>query len=92
MKLVTYKLKKVSAGLRAGIFLDEDYILDLHAAAALYLKEAEQEKKPYDLATELMTGDLKKILEKGRLAMNLARQTYKNFLKWQKAQKSPCAE
>lgn len=90
MKLVTYELKKSKAkGLRTGIFVDDDYILDLHAAAALYLREKEQEKKPYDLANELMMGDIKKILEKGKWAMNLARKTYNNFLKWQKAQKKP---
>lgn len=90
MKLLTYELKKGKAkGFRAGIFLDEDSILDLPAATALYLKEEEQEKKPYDLAAELMAGDIRKILEKGRWAMDLARKTYKNFLKWQKAQKKP---
>lgn len=90
MKLVTYELKKSKAkGLRVGIFAEGDYILDLHAAVALYLREEEQEKKPYDLANELMVGDIKKILEKGKWAMNLARKTYNNFLKWQKAQKKP---
>lgn len=90
MKLVTYELKKSKAkGLRVGIFAEGDYILDLNAAVALYLREEEQEKKPYDLANELMMGDIKKILEKGKWAMNLARKTYNNFLKWQKAQKKP---
>jgi len=92
MKLVTYELKRSKAReLKTGVFLDGDFILDLQAAAAFYLKEKEKEKekKAYDLAAELMTGDIKKILEKGRAAMSLARSTYKNFLKWQRDQKKP---
>lgn len=88
MKLLIYELKKGKGReLRAGVFLDGDLILDLQAAAALYLQEEEQEKKPYDLVAELMAGDLKEILGKGKSAMNLAQKTYKNFLKWPKTQK-----
>ncbi len=81
MKLVTYEIKKAKkGGTRVGIFLEGDYILDLQAASALYLREEEQEKKPYDLAGELFAGDIKRVLEKGKMAINLAQKTYKNFL------------
>lgn len=88
MKLITYELKKGKVReSRTGIFFDGDFILDLQTAAALYLREEEKEKRPYDLAAELIGGELVKILKKGRATMILAQKAYKNFLKRQRAEK-----
>lgn len=89
MKLVSFGLKgDKEKRIRLGIMV-EDAILDLPPAAALFLKEIEKEKNPYLLAEEALGGDMKSFLEKGRMAMSLARQTYKNFLRWRKEEVKP---
>jgi acylpyruvate hydrolase len=58
-----------------GVLLDEKSILNLHPAAALYLKEVEKEKKPYLPAAQLFPGDMGAFLGQGEEAMKLARLT-----------------
>ncbi len=88
MKLVTFGLKggKTRPAM-VGVLLEEDLILDLQAAAALYLKEAEKEKNPYPLAGRLIPADMTVFLGQGKTAMNLARRTVKAISKWRKREK-----
>jgi acylpyruvate hydrolase len=58
-----------------GVLLDENSILNLHPAAALYLKEVEKEKKPYRPAAQFIPADMSAFLEQGQEAMKLARLT-----------------
>ncbi|MBI5967617.1 MAG: fumarylacetoacetate hydrolase family protein [Deltaproteobacteria bacterium] len=51
-------------------------MLNLQAAAALYLKEVEKEKRPYLLASQLIPTDMGAFLAQGEQAMNLARLTF----------------
>ena len=88
MKLVTFGLKgdKKRQPL-VGVLLDEDLILNLQPAAALYLKEVEKEKNPYPLAGQLIPADMTGFLGQGKAAMNLARRTVKAITKWQETEK-----
>lgn len=88
MKLVTFGLKgSKERQPMVGVILDEDIILNLQPAAALYLKELEKEKDPYLLAGQLIPADMVGFLRHGKSAMNLARRTIKAIAKWQKAEK-----
>jgi acylpyruvate hydrolase len=58
-----------------GIPLEENFILNLNPAAALYLKEVEKEKKPYPPAAKLIPADMSAFLKQGEEAMRLARLT-----------------
>ena len=84
MKLVTFAMKGGKGGeSMIGALLDEDSVLSLQPAAALYLKEEEKEKDPYELASRLIPGGMTAFLERGKPAMNLARRTVKAVSKWQ---------
>jgi len=65
-----------------GVVLDENSVLNLHPAAALYLKEVEKEKKPYLRASQFIPADMTAFLEQGAKAMNLARLTLDFVLPW----------
>ena len=71
-----------------GVLLDADSILNLHPAAALYLKEVEKEKKPYPRAAQFIPADMAAFLGRGVEAMNLARRTL-DFISplWQQEKK-----
>ena len=87
MKLVTFQSKGGRRGeSMIGALLDDDSVLSLHPAAALYLK-AEKEKNPHDLASRLIPADMTAFLERGKRAMTLARRTLKTIAKWQKTEK-----
>jgi acylpyruvate hydrolase len=58
-----------------GILLEENFILNLRPAAALYLKEVEKEKKPYLPAAKLIPADMGAFLGQGKEAMKLSRLT-----------------
>lgn len=88
MKLVTFGLKgSKEKQLLLGVILDEDIILNLQPAAALYLKEFEKEKNPYPLAAQLIPADMVGFLRQGKAAMNLARRTMKAIAKRPKTEK-----
>ena len=71
-----------------GVLLGEDSVLNLHPAAALYLKEAGKEKKPYPTASQLLPLDMAAFLGQGVDAMNLARRTLDFILPlWQQEKK-----
>jgi len=73
-----------------GVVLEEDYVLNLHPAAALYLKEAENEKKPYPAASQLIPTDMTAFLGRGVEAVNLARRISDFILPlWQQGKKKP---
>ncbi len=88
MKLVTFGLKGAKKGQpMVGVLLDEDIVLDLQPAAALYLKEEEKEKNPYPLAEQLIPADMVGFLGQGKAGMSLARRTVKAITKWQEMEK-----
>ncbi len=88
MKLATFELKAGRKGqFRIGALADENTIIDLQAAAALYLKETQKEKKPYEEAERLIPSDMIAFLERGRKAMSLARRTLQAFPRWQEGRK-----
>ncbi len=88
MKLVTFGLKGGKKGQPwVGVLLEEDILLNLQPAAALYLKEAEKEKNPYPLAERLIPADMIGFLGQGKAGMNLARRTVKAITKWQEMAK-----
>ena len=62
-------------GRMLGVVLEEDSVLNLHPAAALYLKEIEKEKKPYLRAAQFIPADMAAFLGQGVEAMDLARRT-----------------
>jgi len=71
-----------------GVVLEEDSVLNLHPAAALYLKEVEKEKKPYLRASQFIPADMAAFLGQGVEAMNLARRTFDFiFPLWQQEKK-----
>ncbi|HSR11238.1 MAG TPA: hypothetical protein VLS90_07305, partial [Thermodesulfobacteriota bacterium] len=88
MRLGTFEAKGGPKGQALiGILMDGNSVLNLNAAAPLYLKEAEKEKKPYEEAARLIPPSVIGLLEKGRGAMALARNTFKALSKWQKEEK-----
>ena len=89
MKFATFvRDGQKEAGFVLGALLDEDSILDLHPAAALYLKEIEKEKKPYLPASQYIPADMGAFLAQGEKAMNLAHRTLDFILpSWQQKKK-----
>jgi acylpyruvate hydrolase len=85
MRLVTF-VPKGGKGNQplVGAVLNDDSVLSLQAAAALYLKEAEKEKNPYPLASRLIPNDMGAFLGLGRAAFSLARRTVKSASPWVK--------
>jgi len=76
MRFVTFVKDSQKEGKHIlGAHLDENSILNLQAATALYLKEVEKEKRPYLLASQLIPTDMGAFLAQGEQAMNLARLT-----------------
>jgi len=74
MKLITFgKGEQEDRKRMLGALLDENLILHLPPAAALYLKEVEKERRPYQLASQLIPGDMAAFLAQGDQAMRLAR-------------------
>lgn len=94
MKLATWMKKgQEREEPRLGILLDDQSMLDLQPAAALYLREKEKEKRSSRLAAELIPMDMCGFLGKGEEAINLARltldfvQTYRQEFKSEKGEK-----
>src|SRR3989304_1804935 len=89
MKFTTFVPRSQKDGVRLlGVVLEEDSVLNLHPAAALYLKEAKKEKKPYQSASQLVPVDMASFLGQGGEAMNLARRTLDFiFPLWQQGKK-----
>jgi acylpyruvate hydrolase len=90
MKFTTFVSgsQKDGGKMMVGVILGEDSVLNLHPAAALFLKEAEREKKPYRLASQLIPADMTAYLGQGVEAMNLARRTFDFiFPLWQREKK-----
>jgi len=89
MKFTTFVIKdRKEEGLMLGVLLDENSILHLNPAAALYLKEVEKEKKPYQSASQLIPADMAAFLGQGAAAVDLARLTFKFiFPLWEQKQK-----
>ena len=76
MKFTTFVPAIQKDGVRIlGVVLEENSVLNLPAAAALYLKEAEKEKRPYPRVSQFIPADMGAFLERGAEAMNLARRT-----------------
>ena len=76
MKLATWIKKEKKGGEpRIGVLLDDPCMLDLQAAAALYLREVEKETRSSRLAAEFIPMDMCAFLGIGDEAMNLARRT-----------------
>jgi acylpyruvate hydrolase len=92
MKFTTFvSSKEKDRGRMLGVVLDENSILNLHPAAALYIKEVEKEKKPYLRASQFIPADMAAFLEQGGEAMNLARRTIDFILPlWQEGKKKAC--
>ena len=89
MKFTTFvPSKEKDGGRMLGVILDENSILNLHPAAALYMKEIEKEKRPYLRASQFIPADMAAFLEQGGEAMNLARRTIDFILPlWQQEKK-----
>lgn len=89
MKFTTFVPASQKDGVRMlGVVLEEDSVLNLHPAVALYLKEVEKEKKPYPRAAHLIPADMAAFLGQGVEAMNLARRTLDFILPlWQQGKK-----
>ncbi len=84
MRLATFALRGGRKGIsRIGAVLGEDSVLDLLPAAALYLKETEKERKPYEAACELVPFSMIEFLERGKRAMALARRVLKAVPQWE---------
>lgn len=85
MKLVTFKKKgrKEVEG-KIGAVLDENFILSLESAAALYLKKKTKEKDPARKAAQLIGGDMCRFLGQGEPALKLARKTIDYIITYQK--------
>ena len=71
-----------------GVMLDEDSLLDLLPAAALYMREEVKEKEPHRQASQLIPTDMTAFLKKGEAALSLARRTMEHF-KIQRRKKDP---
>jgi len=81
MRLVTFEKKeRREHGYFIGAVLDENSILELGAAAALYLKEREKEKDSVRIAAELIPNEMDRFLKQGAGALELARKTVRFFL------------
>ena len=90
MKLVTFASKGGKKGqAMIGALLDDNSVLSLQPAAALYLKEGKREKDPYAAASRYIPADMVAFLERGKTALDLARRTVKAASQWQKAEKKP---
>jgi 2-keto-4-pentenoate hydratase/2-oxohepta-3-ene-1,7-dioic acid hydratase in catechol pathway len=88
MKWVTFVAKgSKDRQPQVGALLDDQSVLALQPAAALYLKEVEKEKDPFSTASRLAPMDMVAFLERGKTAMNLARRTLKAVAQWQKTEK-----
>ncbi len=76
MKLVTYVPKQSGEGNpRIGVLLDEHFIMDLHSATVLYLREVLREKDPSAFASRIVPSDMISFLCRGKEAMDLASRT-----------------
>ncbi len=88
MRLAAFEVKGGKKGQpMIGALLDDNSVLNLQAAAALYLKEEKKEKDPYTVASRYVPADMAVFLERGKTAMDLARRTLKAVSQWQKAEK-----
>ncbi len=73
MKLVTFQKKNhPEQKNRLGALVSEDAILDLQAAAVLFLREDGKANDPLGKATQLIPGDICAFLEKGEESLSLA--------------------
>ena len=76
MKFVTFAESNQKDGeIILGALLDENLVVNLQPAAALFLQENQKEKKPYLEAFQLIPADMGSFLGRGAEAMNLARLT-----------------
>jgi acylpyruvate hydrolase len=90
MRLVTFEVKGGKKGQpMIGALLDDNSVLSLQPAAALYLREGKREKDPYAAASQYVPADMVAFLERGKTALDLARRTLKAASQWQKAGKKP---
>jgi 2-keto-4-pentenoate hydratase/2-oxohepta-3-ene-1,7-dioic acid hydratase in catechol pathway len=88
MKLVTFKKKgQKEAEVTIGALWDENSVLELEPAAALYLQEKEKEKDPVRKAAHLIPGEMCQFLGQGESALELARKTIEYLSSWQKREK-----
>ena len=76
MKLATFVYRDRNRdSFRLGAVLSEGTLIDLYPAAALYLKEVQQEKKPYPAASHFSPVDMIAFLRLGEEGLDLARRT-----------------
>jgi acylpyruvate hydrolase len=88
MKLVTFrKSNQTEREASIGILQDDHFVLDLEAAAALYLREEEREEDSSRLAAKLIPHEMCRFLEQGSSALELARKTIEFIVPWQKGKK-----
>ena len=88
MKLVTFAMKSGKGkSPMVGALLDENSVLALQPAAALYLKETEKEKDAYSAASRLVPDSMVDFLARGRASQTLARRTVKAVANWREAGK-----
>ncbi len=88
MKLVTFEVKGGPQGRpMIGALLDDNTVVSLHPAAALYLKEVGKEKDPYAASSRYLSADMATFLARGKTAMDLARRTLKAASRWRKEEK-----
>jgi 2-keto-4-pentenoate hydratase/2-oxohepta-3-ene-1,7-dioic acid hydratase in catechol pathway len=73
MRLVTFE-NPVRAS-RIGALIDNDRIVDLHSACALYLRDAEREAAPERLAAALVPADMRALFEGGDTSLDCARRS-----------------
>src|SRR5215470_14471606 len=73
MRLVTFE-NPVRAS-RIGALVDNDRIVDLHSACAVYLRDAEREAAPERLATALVPPDMRALFEGGDTSLDSARRS-----------------
>jgi len=73
MKLVTFKF---NGQLKIGAVLQDNYVLDLQRAYALYLAKEEQDLQADGMAQALIPGDMVEFLRGGQLAQEAAQKAY----------------
>src|SRR5437588_2184713 len=78
MRLVTFETP--SAPARIGAVSDNDSILDLNSACALYLREVENESAFYRLADALVPPNMRALFEGGDTSLEAARKAFEYVL------------
>jgi len=73
MRLVTFE-NPVRAS-RIGALVDNDRIVDLHSACAVYLRDAEREAAPERLAAALVPPDMRALFDGGDTSLDSARRS-----------------